>query len=150
MSLVKKHEMTEKKLAANRRNQQLCNAPVPDERRERIRAALRRFGYNVPAEGCEAQRKALLRESLDGPSPYEFAAEIAPSHADDLLMRRAQDANLREARRLINLLLKIKRYERQMQALEKTVPLHDVSETNGFSILESECPKALSHSNEDS
>src|SRR5208283_2246609 len=46
----KKHEMTEKKLAANRRNQQLCNPPVTDERRERIRAALRRFGYNVQAE----------------------------------------------------------------------------------------------------
>ncbi len=46
--------------------------------------------------------------------------EIAPSHADALLMRRTQDANMREVRRLINLLLRIKRYERQMQALEET------------------------------
>ncbi len=190
MSLVKKHEMTEKKVAANRENQKLCH-PVPDERRERIRAALRRFGYNVPAEemamrglgedpadfrelrealwedwkaperarkllrnilsrqaeACEAERKALLKESLAGPSPYEFAAEIAPSHADALLMRRTQDANMREVRRLINLLLRIKRYERQMQALEKTAPLHDVSETNGVSSLAPECPEPLSHSN---
>lgn len=31
-----------------------------------------------------------------------------------------QDANFREVRRLTNLLLKVKRYERQMAALEKT------------------------------
>ncbi len=191
MSLIKKTAMTEKKLAANRRNQKLCNVPAPVERRERIRAALRRFGYNVQAEeiamralgedpadfqellerlwedwiarerarkllrnilsrqaeACEAQRKALLKESLAGPSPYEFAAEIAPSHADALLMRRTQDANMREVRRLINLLLRIKRYERQMQALEKTAALHYVSETKGVSGLSPECPKPLSHSN---
>ncbi len=117
--------------------------------RERARKLLRNI-LSRQAEACEAQRKALLKESLAGPSPYEFAAEIAPSHADALLMRRTQDANMREVRRLINLLLRIKRYERQMQALEKTAPLHDVSETKGVSSLESECQKPLSHSNEDS
>ena len=50
MSLVKKSKMTEKQVAANRRNQKLCNPPETDERRERVRAALRRFGYNVQAE----------------------------------------------------------------------------------------------------
>jgi hypothetical protein len=194
MSLVKKSKMTEKQVAANRRNQKLSRGPVTDERRERMRAALRRFGYNVPAEeiamralgeepvhfqelleglweeynpvgasqegvvrilrrqaeACEAQRKSLLKESLAGPSPYEFAAEIAPSHADALLMRRTQDANMREVRRLINLLLRIKRYERQMQALEKPDPLHYVSETNGVSTLAPECPKPLSHAKENS
>ncbi len=50
MSLVKKHTMTQKKVAANRRNQRFCNDPVTDEGRERIRAALRRFGYNAQAE----------------------------------------------------------------------------------------------------
>ena len=70
------------------------------------------------AEGCETQRKALLKESLAGPSPYELAAEIAPSYTDALLMRRAQDANLREARRLTNLLLKIKRQESTMEPME--------------------------------
>ena len=87
--------------------------------RERARKLLRNI-LSRQAEACEAQRKALLKESLAGPSPYEFAAEIAPSHADALLMRRTQDANMREVRRLINLLLRIKRYERQMEALEKT------------------------------
>ena len=65
--------------------------------------------------------------------------EIAPSHADALLMRRTQDANMREVRRLINLLLRIKRYERQMQALEKPDPFHYVSETNEVSSFAPEC-----------
>jgi hypothetical protein len=108
--------------------------------RERARKLLRNI-LSRQAEACEAQRKVLLKESLAGPSPYDFAAEIAPSHADALLMRRTQVANMREIRRLINLLLKIKCHERQMEAPEKTAPLHDVSETNGVSSLESECPK---------
>ncbi len=125
MSLIKKHEVTEKQLAANRENRKLCNAPVTDERRERIRAALLCFGFNAQVE------------------------EVA-SHADALLMRRTQDANMREVRRLINLLLKIKRYERRMEALEKTASLHYVSETSGVSSLTPECPEPLSHSNENS
>jgi hypothetical protein len=43
-------------VAANRQNQNLCH-PVTDERRERIRAALRRFGFNAPAE--ETAMRAL-------------------------------------------------------------------------------------------
>ena len=101
--------------------------------RERARKLLRNI-LSRQAEACEAQRRALLKESLAGPSPYELAAEIAPSHADALLMRRTQDANMREIRRLINLLLRIKRYERQMEALEKTAALHDISETKGVSV----------------
>jgi hypothetical protein len=115
--------------------------------RERARKLLRHI-LSRQAEACEAQRMALLKESLAGPSPYELAAEIAPSHADALLMRRTQDANMREVRRLINLLLKIKRYERQMEGLEKTAALHDVSETRGVSSLAPECQKLLSSSNE--
>ena len=107
MLLVKKSKMTKKQLAANRENQKLCNAPVTGERRERVRAALRRFGYNVS---------------------------------------RTQDANMREVRRLINLLLRIKRYERQMEALEKTAALHDVLEKKGVSCLEQKCLKASTHS----
>ena len=103
--------------------------------RERARKLLRNI-LSRQAEACEVQRKAHLKESLAGPSPYEFAAEIAPSHADALLMRRTQDANMREVRRLTNLLLKIKRYDRQMQTLEKTVALYDVSEKEGVSGLE--------------
>jgi hypothetical protein len=117
--------------------------------RERARKLLRNI-LSRQAEACEAQRKALLKESLAGPSPYEFAAEIAPSHADALLMRRTQDANMREVRRLINLLLKIKRYERQMEASGKSAALHYVLETKWVCSLESECQIPLFPSNESS
>jgi len=45
MSLIKKHEVTEKQLAANRRNQRLSHGPVTAEGRERIRAAHLRHGF---------------------------------------------------------------------------------------------------------
>ncbi len=98
--------------------------------RERARKLLRNI-LSRQAEGCEAQRKALLKESLAGPSPYELAAEFAPSPAEALLRRRIQDANLREVRRLTNLLLKIQSRERRMQATEapgEASVLHDVPE----------------------
>jgi hypothetical protein len=105
------------------------------EARERPRQLLENI-LTRQADACEAQRKAVLKESLKGPSPYERAAEIAPTHPNARVMRRMQDSNLREVRRLTNLLLRIKRYERQMQALEKTAALHDVSEKEEVSGLE--------------
>jgi hypothetical protein len=95
--------------------------------RERPRQLLENI-LTRQVESCEAQRRAILKESLKGPSPYERAAEIAPTHPNARLMRRMQDSNLREVRRLTNLLLRIKRYERQMEALQKTAALHDVLE----------------------
>jgi hypothetical protein len=65
---------------------------------------------------CEEEHKLLLTESVKGPSPYERAAEIAPNHPEARLMRQMQDSNLREVRRLTNLLLKIKCYERRKEA----------------------------------
>jgi len=61
------------------------------------------------AELCEAQRTALLRECLAGPSSFERAAEIAPTHPNAILMQRMQDSSFREVWRLSNLLLKLKR-----------------------------------------
>jgi hypothetical protein len=87
--------------------------------RERARKLLRNI-LSRQAEACEAQRKDLLKESLAGPSPYELAAEITRSPADSLMMRRMQDANMREVRRLTNFLLKIQRRERKMEPLEAT------------------------------
>jgi hypothetical protein len=100
------------------------------EARERPRHLLENI-LKRQVDVCEAERKALLKESLAGPSPYEFAAEIAPSHAEALLMRRTQDANMREVRRLTNLLLKIQRQEHKMQGLEASdedLVSHDVRE----------------------
>ena len=85
-------------------------------------------------EVCEAQRKAVLRETLRGPSPYERAADIAPTHPNARIMRRMQDSNLREVRRLTNLLLRIKRYQRQTKGLEETASFHDVPEIKGVSV----------------
>ena len=70
-----------------------------------------------------------MKESLAGPSPYELAAEIAPSHAEALLMRRTQDANMREVRRLTNLLLKIEHRKspgEDLEAGEEDGVCHDV------------------------
>jgi len=100
--------------------------------RERARKLLRNI-LTRQAEACESQRKALLKESLAGPSPYELAVEIAPNHAEALLMRRIQDANMREVRRLTNLLLKIKRREPKLEAppAGDAGPGHDVLENEG-------------------
>jgi len=100
--------------------------------RERARKLLRNI-LSRQVEVCETQRKALLRESLAGPSPYELAAENAPGHAEALLIRRVQDGYMREVRRLANLLLKIKRKERNIEAgvASDEVESHDVSENEG-------------------
>jgi hypothetical protein len=86
------------------------------EARERARQLLENI-LKRQVELCEAQRKATLKESLTGPSPYERAAEIAPTHPNARLMRRMQDSNFREVRRVTNLLLKIKRHQRRLEAL---------------------------------
>jgi len=83
------------------------------EARERPRQLLENI-LSRQVDTCEAQRKALLKESVKGPSPYERAAEIAPTHPNAMLMRRIQDSYFREVRRVTNLLLKLKRYERNM------------------------------------
>jgi hypothetical protein len=106
--------------------------PAEWEARERARHLLENI-LRRQVEICEAQRKAILKESLTGPSPYERAAEIAPTHPNARVMRRMQDANFREIRRLTSLLLKIKRYERQMAAIEKTAACQDISENKEVS-----------------
>lgn len=71
------------------------------------------------AELCEAQRYVTLRESLAGPSPYERAAEIAPAHANAMLVQRMEDSNFRQVVRVTSLLIRIKRQERQMEAFRE-------------------------------
>jgi hypothetical protein len=78
------------------------------ERRERPRQLLENI-LTRQVESCEAQRKAILKESLKGPSPYERAAEIALTHPMATHLRRLQDNHLREIRRVTNLLLRLKR-----------------------------------------
>jgi hypothetical protein len=87
------------------------------EAREPVRRLLEHI-LSRQFELCEAQRHATLRESLMGPSPYERAAEIAPSHRNALLMRRMQDSNFREVWRVTNLLLKVKHQAREEESGE--------------------------------
>ena len=87
--------------------------PAEWEKRERLRQLLENILTRY-VEICGEQRKALLKESVKGPSPYERAAEIAPTHPNAMLMRRIQDSYFREVRRVTNLLLKLKRYEFKM------------------------------------
>jgi hypothetical protein len=88
------------------------------EARERPRQLLENI-LSRQVDICEEERTLLLRESVKGPSPYERAAEIAPNHPEARLMRQMQDSNLREVRRLTNLLLKIKRYKSRKEGCEK-------------------------------
>ncbi len=89
-----------------------------EEARERARQLLQNI-LTGQAEICEAQRKAIREELRKGPSPYERAAEIAPTLADAKLMRRMQDSNFREVRRATSLLLKLKNYTPGMGGLAR-------------------------------
>jgi len=87
--------------------------PAQWEAREGLRQLLENILTRY-VEICGEQRKALLKESVKGPSPYERAAEIAPTHPNAMLMRRVHDSYFREVRRVTNLLLKLKRFEIKM------------------------------------
>jgi hypothetical protein len=102
------------------------------EAREPVRQLLENI-LSRQVQICEAQRNATLRESLMGPSPYERAAEIAPTHRNATLMRRMEDSNFRQVARVTSLLMRMKRQERQTEALENTAVPHDVPETKGVS-----------------
>ena len=80
------------------------------EARERPRRLLENI-LRRQAEICEAQRQAILKESLAGPSPYERAAEIALAHPNAALMQRMEESSFRQIWRITNLLLKMKRQE---------------------------------------
>jgi hypothetical protein len=88
------------------------------EARERPRQLLENI-LTRQVESCEAQRKAVLKESLKGPSPYERAAEIAPTHPNTPAMQKMENYNLRQVERITNLLMKLKRQEQQRQVLER-------------------------------
>jgi hypothetical protein len=98
--------------------------------RERARQLLENI-LTRQAEFCETQRKAILKESLMGPSPYERAAEIAPLQGHAQPMRRLQDSYFREVRRITNLLLKVQGRECPMEPSKETEgapAFHDILE----------------------
>ena len=60
----------------------------------------------------EAQHRELMRQCVNGPTPYERAAQIAPTHPDAPFMQRMEDSNLRQITRLSHLLVRLRREER--------------------------------------
>jgi hypothetical protein len=97
------------------------------EARERPRHLLENI-LNRQVEICEAQRQAILKESLAGPSPFERAAEIALAHPDAALMQRMEESSFRQIWRITNLLLKIKRQAREEESREIAPRTRDVYE----------------------
>ncbi|MGO8813092.1 MAG: hypothetical protein ACLQVG_00300 [Terriglobia bacterium] len=91
--------------------------PAEWEARERPRQLLENI-LKRQVEACEQQRKALLRESVKGPSPYERAAEFASTDPMEVQLRKMQDSYFREIRRVTNMILKLKRHQQKMKTLE--------------------------------
>jgi hypothetical protein len=94
--------------------------PAEWQAREPVRQLLENL-LRRQVEVCEARCNATLRELLDGPTLYERAAEIAPTHPNSRLMQRMEDSSFRQVARVSSMLLKIKRQaardeERQQQS----------------------------------
>jgi len=112
--------LNQKQLAAIRWNPNLTHGPATAEWEKWERP--RHFLENIlkrQVEVSESQRQVMIEESLRRPSLYQRSAEIAPAHANAMLMRRMHDCHFREVRSVTNLLLKVKRYERWAKVLEE-------------------------------
>ena len=59
----------------------------------------------------DAQHRELMRQCVNGPTPYERAAQIAPTHPDAPFMQKMEDSNFRQITRLSNLLVRLRREE---------------------------------------
>jgi hypothetical protein len=78
-----------------------------------------------------SERKATWKESREGPSPYQCAAQIAPTHPS---ARHAANAGIQPSGgpAIYHPLLMLKRFERQMETLGEKTALHDVLEKKGL------------------
>ena len=81
------------------------------EAREPVRQLLENI-LRRQVELFEAQHQYLLRQSLAGPSSFERAAEIVPTHPHSQLIQRMEDANFRQVLKVAHLLLRAKRETR--------------------------------------
>jgi len=101
--------------------------PAEWEARERARQLLENL-LTRQVEIYEAQRKAILKESLAGPSPFERAAEIALAHPNAALMQRMEESSFRQIWRITNLLLKIKHQAREKESCGNPARCQNVHE----------------------
>jgi hypothetical protein len=100
------------------------------EAREPVRQLLENI-LTRQVELCEAPRVANLRECLAGPSTFERAAEIAPTHGNAMLMQRMEDSSFRQVWRTTNMLLKLKRQAPGQEICEKSQASGDVNDKTG-------------------
>ncbi len=100
------------------------------EARERPRQLLKNI-LSRQVELCETQRKAILKESLAGPSPFERAAEVGLAHPNVALMQRMEESSFRQIWRITNLLLKLKRQAREEGYGETPARTGNVTENIG-------------------
>jgi hypothetical protein len=103
------------------------NLSPEEAARERARQLLENI-LKRQVELCETQRKAILKESMAGPSPYERAAEIALAHPDAALMQRMEESSFRQIWRITTLLLKIKSEARKGESREMSARTREVYE----------------------
>ncbi|MBZ5669885.1 MAG: hypothetical protein LAO04_09160 [Acidobacteriia bacterium] len=75
------------------------------------------------------------------------SALMAPKDENALLMQRMEDSNFRQVARVTSLLMRMRRQERQMEALENIAVLHDVPETKGVSDGDPKPCESLCHLN---
>jgi hypothetical protein len=95
--------------------------------RQRVRQLLENI-LNRQVEMLKAQRQDLLRQSIDGPSPYERAAEIVPTQPEIKFMQRMEDSNCRQVLRLSNLLIRLRQHEWQLPVLDESDVCAEVTE----------------------
>ena len=88
--------------------------PIPQENGEDQndgRQGLRESLQNIllrEADLLEEQRTACLQEILNGPSPFERAAEFAAAYSQMKLLQRVEDSNFRQVWRITDLFIKLK------------------------------------------
>ncbi len=98
-----------------------------EEAHERARQLLENI-LRRQMELCETQRRAILKESMEGPSPYERAAEIALAEPNTALMQRMEESSFRQIWRIATLLLKIKGQARKAEVRESPAKSRNVHE----------------------
>jgi hypothetical protein len=103
--------------ATNKTEGEAGTPSAEEAARERARQLLENI-LTRQVELCETQRKAIMKDSLAGPSPYERAAEIALAHPQTALMQRMEESSFRQIWRITTLLLKIKREARDEESRE--------------------------------
>jgi hypothetical protein len=103
--------------------------PEITEAQWRAREPVRQLLENIltrQVEILDTEHRALLREVIAGPSPYERAAELVPKHPESDLIRRMENSNCRQILRMSSLLIRLRQQEVQMAKFNRSEVPDDV------------------------